>query len=107
MLSTRFRIAGAAVGAAALSVCAALALPSAPQFSAAGAPAALSAAPEEDSFLLIDYEGELCVFSGKRLIQRTGIPVSALPAADREQLQEGIPAVGRRELYALLEDLAS
>lgn len=111
MFSPRSRlcIAGGAAAAAALSVCAALTAPLVPSFASAAAPAPLAdtSSQEDAVYLLRDWEGELCVFSGLRLVQRTGIPVSALPAADRALLQEGIRAEGRQALYALLEDLAS
>ena len=108
MSTTRFAVVSAAVCAAAFSVCAAATHPAASP-TALAVPTALSPAPtvQTPSYLLLDHQGELCVFSEGRLLQRTGIPVSALPAADRALLGQGIPAESRQALYALLEDLAS
>ena len=106
MTKARFWIAGAAVTIAAASLCAAIAAPPAP-VAVVAAVSPTPAATGQPTYLLLDHQGELCVFSDGQLIQRTGIPVSALPAADRERLIQGIPAESRQQLYTLLEDLAS
>ena len=109
MATTRIRVTGIAALAAICSMCAALSFHPAQKSVLAASPTAVTAAPSPavPSYLLMEYEGELCVFSGQTLVEHTGIPVSALPAADRSLLQQGIPAQSRQELYALLEDLAS
>ena len=109
MATTRIRVTGIAALTALCSICAALSLHPVQKPVMAASPTAVAAAPSPSApaYLLIEYEGELCVLSGQTLVEHTGIPVSTLPSADRNLLQQGIPAQSRQELYALLEDLAS
>lgn len=51
--------------------------------------------------------GEVCVYEGEKLILRTGVAVSSLPASDRALLDGGIVASSPEELTRLLEDLTS
>ncbi len=67
----------------------------------------LEAGTRGTEFLLVDQNGEVCVYAGETLVSRTGIPVSTLPKQDREELEVGIYAKGERELAALLEDFGA
>ena len=61
-------------------------------------------------YRLADYGGRVAVYGpGESETPRrvTAIRVQLLPAADRVQLREGIPAKDGRELAMLLEDLGS
>ena len=61
------------------------------------------------AYILIEQNGYVAVFSSnpRQLLEVTNIPVSTLPAADRNLLQTGITATSRYELLTLLEDLNS
>lgn len=64
----------------------------------------------EDAYRLAERDGVVAVFSSSGAEEPeeiTDIRVSLLPAADRERLQTGIPALDQRELAKLLEDLGS
>ena len=68
------------------------------------------AATGGEKYRLGDYGGRVAVYCpGEGTLPReiTAIPVQLLPAADRAQLREGIPARDGRELAMLLEDLGS
>ena len=61
-------------------------------------------------YRLADYGGRVAVYGpgGSALPGKiTAIHVQLLPAADRAQLRNGIPARDRREVAMLLEDLGS
>ncbi|MCI8538512.1 MAG: hypothetical protein HFF18_07590 [Oscillospiraceae bacterium] len=111
----RLWIAGTAAVLALCSVTAAVAaarMPApapAPAVSAAhtAQPPEETAAPEEETYLVRDYSGELCVFQGGELIERTGIPVATLPQSDRTMAEVGITVTGKAALAELLADLGS
>ena len=66
--------------------------------------------PPPAEYRLADYGGRVAVYGpGESGAPRrvTPICVQLLPAADRAQLREGIPARDGRELAMLLEDLGS
>lgn len=66
-----------------------------------------SAVAEGKEFLLVNRDGEVCIYSGNALVSRTGIPVRTLPAQDRKALESGIRAQGEKQLAALLEDFGA
>lgn len=73
-------------------------------------PEPLSISEEQETpmiYILKTDEGELCIFQGKTLIQRTGVAVSTLPEDDRFSLEAGICASSEEALTSLLEDLCS
>lgn len=106
MPTARARLLAAALILAALSLSAALIAPAVHSRTVAVA----VDAPEtvtQPLYTLRALEGEICVYQGDTLIQRTGVSSAALPASDRELLSGGIAANSPAELAALLEDLTS
>ncbi|MCQ2442361.1 MAG: hypothetical protein MJ077_04425 [Oscillospiraceae bacterium] len=59
------------------------------------------------TYILKAEKGEICIFEGQQLIQKTGVAVASLPAEDRFSLETGISASSQEALTALLEDLCS
>ena len=61
------------------------------------------------AYIIREQNGYVAVFSSKpnRLLEITDIPVSTLPAGDRNLLHAGIAARDYRDLLMLLEDLNS
>lgn len=68
---------------------------------------ASTSAAEGNEFLLVNRDGEVCIYTGDTLVSRTGIPVRTLPAQDRKELETGIRAKGEEALAALLEDFGA
>lgn len=59
-----------------------------------------------DQFCIRESGGQVAVYTASgELVRLTGIPVSALPKADREALRDGIRLTSWKEVLALLEDL--
>lgn len=76
------------------------------------APAADTASvdmPEDNGYLLRDWQGYIAVFEGcgDTPTSLTDIETATLNDFDREKLRSGIPARDRTELLSLLEDLGS
>lgn len=76
------------------------------------APAADTASvdiPEDNGYLLRDWQGYIAVFEGRgdTPTSLTDIETATLNDFDREKLRSGIPARDRTELLSLLEDLGS
>lgn len=76
------------------------------------APAAGTASvdmPEDNGYLLRDWQGYIAVFEGRgdTPTSLTDIETATLNDFDREKLRNGIPAHDRTELMSLLEDLGS
>lgn len=69
--------------------------------------ATLESGVQNTEFLLVDQNGEVCVYSGETLISRTGIPVGTLPQQNREELKTGIYVRGQAALATLLEDFGA
>ena len=79
---------------------------------AQSAPAADTASvdmPEDNGYLLRDWQGYIAVFEGRgdTPTSLTDIETATLNDFDREKLRSGIPARDRTELLSLLEDLGS
>lgn len=74
-------------------------------------PAAPAAAVQaECRYLVREWEGKVAIFLPRQLYGPkyvTGIPVEALPQADREALEAGIPIRSDEQLMQLLEDYGS
>jgi len=60
-------------------------------------------------YILKESDGYVAVFSAgtQTMVEKTGIPVSGLRAADRALLETGIAAADRQALLELLEDFGS
>lgn len=65
--------------------------------------------PEDNGYLLRDWQGYIAVFEGRgdTPTSLTDIETATLNDFDREKLRSGIPARDRTELLSLLEDLGS
>ncbi len=65
--------------------------------------------PEDNGYLLRDWQGYIAVFEGRgdTPTSLTDIETATLNDFDREKLRSGIPARDRTELMSLLEDLGS
>lgn len=70
----------------------------------------ISADNDDCEFLLMEYNGKICVYTGEERtspIMITDIDAESLRSADRELFKNGIGAADREELLALLEDFGS
>lgn len=65
--------------------------------------------PEDNGYLLRDWQGYIAVFEGRgdTPTSLTDIETATLNDFDREKLRNGIPARDRTELLSLLEDLGT
>lgn len=65
--------------------------------------------PEDNGYLLRDWQGYIAVFEGRgdTPTSLTDIETATLNDFDREKLRSGIPARDSTELLSLLEDLGS
>lgn len=106
MLKLRCTFLAAAMVLAAGSVSAALIIPPLLPQAQAVAVDAKGEVPAS-LYTLRVQSGEVCVFQGDTLVQRTGVSVASLPASDRNLLDGGISANSAAELASLLEDLTS
>lgn len=69
----------------------------------------ISVAAEECAYVLREHEDYVCVFYPEETapVMVTDIRVRDLPAGDRRQLADGIPAADHREMLTMLEGLSS
>lgn len=107
MLKLRCTLLATAMVLAAGNVSAALIVPALlPQAQAVAVDAKEEEVPAS-LYVLRVQGGEVCVFQGDTLVQRTGVSAASLPASDRTLLDGGISVSSPAELASLLEDLTS
>ena len=62
---------------------------------------------QEETLVLRDTDGMVCVYRGDVLFYKTDIPVISLPEQNRKELAEGIEVANETEMHQLLEDFGA
>lgn len=112
-LPLRAAVLGASLAASLALVLAAWAYPSRPETAANGqaqvnvAVNQEKAPSQEETLVLRDTDGVVCVYRGDILFYKTDIPVVSLPEQNRKELAEGIEVANETEMHQLLEDFGA